>query len=202
MVVGFINFRAVVATQAVKSCWGVVSGEESAAAYLSRAHPTYPTTYYPSAQFINTTLPESARVLVVGDARGYYLERPYILASIFDVHPLFHAANEVKDGKALFERLREAGISHLLMNVAEAARTNLQTGENLTPEGESALDGFWKNHLNLLFQDINRERTQDRFSAVYELVSDRSQVPGAPDVGPNYPLMIFQQRARVVKYRS
>ena len=42
----------------------------------------------PAAKFVNTRLPERARILLLGDIMTYYYRRDYVAPSSFDVHPM------------------------------------------------------------------------------------------------------------------
>jgi hypothetical protein len=79
--------------------------------------------YYPAAAQINRHLPADARILLVGEGRGYYIERAYAASTPFDpilVERL--AARAVRERLGLAALLRREGFSHLLVNRAEMAR--------------------------------------------------------------------------------
>lgn len=98
--------------------FGVVVGVESPSDYLARR-----VAYYPAAAQINAHLPVDARILLVGEGRGYYIEREYAASTPFD--PILverFAAEAVRERLDLAAFLRREGFSHLLVNRAEMAR--------------------------------------------------------------------------------
>jgi len=96
---------------------GFYSSGESKASYLSRRIPAYPV-----FQYANERLPEKSRILLVGEARNFYLHRPYSLASALDYGILktVLAGNPGRD--EFFARLKRDGYSHVIFNMDEFAR--------------------------------------------------------------------------------
>ncbi|MBD3308012.1 phospholipid carrier-dependent glycosyltransferase [candidate division KSB3 bacterium] len=83
-------------------------------------------TYYPAIQYINyETLPD-AKILYVGEIRGYYCERDFLLATdayrVDEAIILRQLIVESESVPEVVEKLRDRGITHLLMNLAEMAR--------------------------------------------------------------------------------
>ncbi|MEK7866491.1 MAG: hypothetical protein AAB434_07380 [Planctomycetota bacterium] len=73
--------------------------------------------------YVNAELPKDSRVLVLGEARTFYLEREFIAATVFDPCPwedIFPIAP--KDGAQARELLRKEGITHILVNWTEVHR--------------------------------------------------------------------------------
>lgn len=98
--------------------YGVVAGVEMPGEYLARR-----VSYYPAASFINTQLPETSRIMMVGEGRGYYLERDYAAGSPYDRIPLARLAERaVEEGMSLAGVLRSRGFTHLLVSQPEMAR--------------------------------------------------------------------------------
>jgi len=77
-------------------------------------------------------LPEGSRVMLVGEARTYYLRRPCDYAVVFNHHPLAMAARKDPSGPALMAWLRCRGVTHLLVHWAEIGR--LQATYGMDPE--------------------------------------------------------------------
>ncbi len=167
--------------------WKVAAGQVSAGDYLSHSHSSYPTPYYPAADFINTHAPKSADVMVLGDARGFYLNRPFLTASIFDAHPLITWANESADEAELYKHFLAHGYTYLLFNAAEAYRLHTFSINSLDKHGWAVLEAFWQKHLLPVYQDVNQYGSDFRFSVVYEVVADRAMRTPAPLAPiPNY----------------
>ncbi len=100
------------------SPFGVVFGVESPQDYLARK-----VEYYPAADFINTALPATARVLLVGEGRTYYLQRDHAANTPFD--PILleaYAAESVREARRLSAILRDHGFTHLLVSRREMGR--------------------------------------------------------------------------------
>lgn len=103
----------------VTSPWAAAIGLESKTAYLARM-----VSYYPAAVFVNTQLPENARVYVLGDQRGYYYDREVQITPIFSKNRFTEWANDSKDAGELRSVLQQAGVTHIVFNHAEWNRLN------------------------------------------------------------------------------
>jgi hypothetical protein len=105
--------------------YGAVLGVQDPEEYLARR-----VAYYPAAAFLNAAAPPSAKVLLVGEGRGYYLEREYAGATPFDPIPLVEIAEKaVRAGRPLAAALRGAGFTHLLVGRGEMERIARMRGE-------------------------------------------------------------------------
>lgn len=70
--------------------------------------------YYPAAEYINTNLKESNRILLLGEERTFYFKIPLLASTHFDRHPLMEwVRGDVSPGNYSF-RLKKMGVSHLL----------------------------------------------------------------------------------------
>ncbi len=97
-------------------------GAESREEFLARTRPGHAYSSRPAYDFASSELPRGARVLVVGDARTFGLERPYLASSVFDLSPVVEFSAASRSGGDLYSRLRAAGVTHLVLNVSEAIR--------------------------------------------------------------------------------
>jgi hypothetical protein len=167
--------------------WGLAAAEHSGARpyllgrmtaedYLSRSHYTYPTPYFLSARWINQHTPAEARVLVIGDARGYYLERRFRSSSALDTDLFTDWVKNAATAEALRDRVGREGITYLLVNLAEAMR--LKKNPGLTPEAIDRMDEFFRKYTRQLFVDDHRERDDFRLTVVYEVAP--ASPPGPP----------------------
>ena len=78
---------------------------------------------YDASKFINSNLPEDSRILLFRDNRGYFLEREYVLAD-----PLLQAYVDYlkfENEDDYYKRLKEGGITHLLVNYEFTFRGNI-----------------------------------------------------------------------------
>jgi len=172
--------------------WQVVLGRTTASDYLNEAHSSYPSPYYGAAEFINKRTPASAQVMVLGDARGFFVERPFIAATVFDTHPVIRLSERAPDGDALYEEMRRQGITHILLNVAEAARLRTYPRSPWTAAGQTAFDRFWQRHAHAVFQDHSPQPPYARYTIVYELVPDRRRLEPGVDQTPDFYLQMYQ----------
>ncbi len=78
--------------------------------------------YYKGVKFINSNLPEEVKVLFIGETRGYYCERQYIAATVFDLNPIVEIANNSDNEEEMLEKLQQLGITHIFYNAQEAKR--------------------------------------------------------------------------------
>jgi hypothetical protein len=97
----------------------VVFGTESKADYLSRPHHSYFLPSYPALKFINENLSPDAKILLIGEARSFYCKRASFTATVFDKHPFAQWLEESETPRGLFMRLKENGVSHLMINSAQ-----------------------------------------------------------------------------------
>src|SRR6185503_2407 len=84
-------------------------------------------------------LPGSSRTLFVAETRGYRFPRRAVIPSQHDPSPLRAIVESTSDPRAIADRLRADGITHLLVNRAEMRR--LAAGYPVlpwkTPEGQA-----------------------------------------------------------------
>jgi hypothetical protein len=128
--------------------------------------------YYPNPPFsayrwVRDHQPPGAKVLVFGDARGFYLERGYVASTVFNADPLVQWANASADGEALKTKIRDAGITHVVVNRAEVLR--LQKTYPFTEAGRRSLYGFWNKYTA---KEFEVGATQDRWVIGYRLLGD------------------------------
>jgi hypothetical protein len=114
-------------------------GHPERAAYLaSRLEQSYR-----AAQFMNTRLPESARVLFVGETLPYNYRRDIVVPSAFDEHPLRKVALPARPPGEIRRALVEQGFTHLLFHRSEWERLGERYYRSLwKKEDRMAVDRF------------------------------------------------------------
>ena len=143
------------------SCAGIWEGRETRADYLMGAGKLNP--YYSTAQWISGNLPPQARLLVVGDARGLYYERPFLTNSVFDEQVLAKLAREENGAEGIAKRLKEMGVDYLFVNQPEGIRVSAGYGHyDLSPTEWKKLDDFIQNYTQAVYSN-DMERGQDVF---------------------------------------
>ncbi|MDQ7773654.1 MAG: glycosyltransferase family 39 protein [Elusimicrobiales bacterium] len=181
---------AMLASFCVSAAWGAVIfhsqgrhlvplGYETREEYLPKTRPFHSYSSWRAYDYINRNLPADAKVLVIGDARTFYLERPHLASSVFDLNPAVELASASRGGGELYSRLREAGVTHMVLNVAEAIRLGRSYRTLYWDEAaRRTFYEFWDSHA-VEVQGWT-EADEGRFSnrvAVYEIAEAR---PGRP----------------------
>ena len=82
---------------------------------------------FPSPQLARK-LPEGSRVMLVGDAKGFYFPSGTIYATVFDVHPLEEPPRNTTSDAQLLSELQKMGVTHLLFNWPEIRRLSYSYG--------------------------------------------------------------------------
>jgi hypothetical protein len=139
--------------------WKVVLGQVPINDYLDQAHATYPLPSHRAMRFVNEIAPPEARVLLVGDTRGFYLRRPFIASSPYNRSPLSLWAENSETADDLAARFREHGITHILVNAAESFRIKDYDTLKISEEGLRRLRAFWGRFAEQIY--ISRREPPD-----------------------------------------
>ena len=99
----------------------LLGGATDPEGYQERLFPAYPVFAY-----INKNTPPGARVLLAGEARNFYLKRPYRLSTALDYCILKKYLLGSEDAGAFVAAMRKDGFSYLVVSFSELAR--LQKG--------------------------------------------------------------------------
>ncbi len=122
----------------------VVTGEVSADEYLTDSVHSYA-----AMRRANETLPADARVLMIWENEGYYLERPYLADSFFEASQIAELAAAAGTPEAFAARMHSAGVSHVVYNHELGRYFDRFYG----PEYAAFLAEFVANHLELLYSE-------------------------------------------------
>jgi hypothetical protein len=106
--------------------------------------------YYPCAAYAGGALAPDAKILVVGEQRGYYIPRAHLSTTVHAPNLYVRRANEAASSEALADALRGDGFTHLLFVPREALRLGDGVGV-FTARGEANWKGLEK-HLSLAYQ--------------------------------------------------
>jgi len=136
--------------------FGAALGTEPVEDYLGRR-----VGYYRAAEHVNANLPAGARLLLVGEGRGYYLERAYEASTPFDRILLERFADSAaREGGRLAKILRDAGFTHLLTSRGEMDRVARMAGREeyfgrSDPAARAAIDAlFTEGELKSVFEGV------------------------------------------------
>ena len=151
--------------------WKPLAGIETNSEYLA----AQPASSYAAIEFINNALPADAKTLVVGDSRSFYFRKAFIVSSAFDRTPAADWAAASGSGEQLYARMKAEGVTHILVNTAEAVRLGRAYGIFYwDTRARSVFDAFWKAHITEVFErdEAHGGHTVNRV-AVYALVQAR-----------------------------
>lgn len=125
----------------------VWAGKETREAYVTYYHPGMnPNPPNNLFEDINN-LPPDAKLMFIGEEKVYGVPRPFVYSNVYDKTPFVEMANASESPDQLFEGLRSMGITHLVINLAEAARLK---GYNLFP---------WRDDKKALVRNFFQEKT-------------------------------------------
>ncbi len=124
----------------------VLLGLESREGFLSRRLD-----YYPCAAWGRAHLDKNVRILIVGEQRGYYLERDHLATTVNAPNRFIGWAEEASDAPALAGRLKAEGFSHVLLVPREARRLRERIGA-LSERGLANWAGLEPEHLAPAFR--------------------------------------------------
>jgi hypothetical protein len=114
------------------------SGKISPEEYKADRFPTYPLFAY-----INANVPPGAKILLAGEARNFYLGRPYQVSSALDYGILKKYLPGARDAAGFIAAIHKDGYSYLAVNFFELQRLQ-KAYMNYTPEEEGKLLGFFR----------------------------------------------------------
>ncbi len=103
--------------------------------------------------FINTRLPSTAVVCVFGDARTHYLRRRFVNVPVFARHPLVAALEEARSVDDVLAWARARGVTHILVNDAERARTMSYGTYGLSAAAEARWEELTGRRARLIHRD-------------------------------------------------
>jgi 4-amino-4-deoxy-L-arabinose transferase-like glycosyltransferase len=128
----------------------VITGVESRDNYLSRTHAGWPSPYYKTVKYINKNLPEDARVLFIGEHRGFHSKRVFIAGSVHDDAMILRWTRDCKNENDLYDILVKEKITHILVSLREGIRVQNYNVYNWRAEEIKIFDRFWKKHIKEL----------------------------------------------------
>lgn len=132
-----------------------LTGQESAAAYLQRTRA-----FARPYGWIDRFAPRSARVLLLGENRTLYLERPFVAGGNLDGPRIAAWLSKFPSPDALSAELRTMGVTHLLLHtpwyrVRGAAPGMLEKEYVLEVSAptDALLRAFLRSHAELVYRD-------------------------------------------------
>ena len=143
--------------------FGVVFGFQTKKEYLSTQRPSYPCPYYQTVSWANENLLKTAKILFLGETRGYYSQRKFVTATGAVFNPVILWSTESKNAEELHKKLtEEEKITHILVNPAEGQRLfgyDIFCWED--GKGLKIFDEFWKKYVREIYQGIGDVTLRD-----------------------------------------
>lgn len=134
---------------------GVAIGKQTRDEYFEKDAQDF-RSGYSAMKFLNG-LPDTSKILFLGEARAFYCERDHVVATVFDKNPLQDIFSGASTPDEVRARIAERGITHIYVDTPELAR--LQDSYRFMFNGreyEGMFDGFdWR----LFGQFIDRHTT-------------------------------------------
>ncbi|HPG30719.1 MAG TPA: glycosyltransferase family 39 protein, partial [bacterium] len=119
--------------------------------YLSKPKMLFPRYCYKTIEWANSNLDSKSKIMLVGESRGYYIKNKYAGYSVeLNKQPLMEFIKNAVDANDLYEKIRQSGITHLLINYWEAMRVNPSYNTFYwNRKDRIVFDEFWKKHISL-----------------------------------------------------
>ena len=159
-----------------------LEGLQSKSDYLSSSpYSTYSTPSYPSYHWINKNTPRDAHVLVLGDARGFYLDRPFQSSSVFDTDLFTAWVKRSSSSQDFVAKLKKENITHLAVNMGEMMRLRRNAGFN--EQHIQTLAEFFSTQTRQVFSEQRQSQEGYCWNLVYEIAPSTVPVEQSPVVG-------------------
>ena len=130
-------------------------GVETKESFLSKERHLYPNPSFKVIDYINKHVKRDARVLFMGETRGYYCQRRHVTNSVFDVPLIVKWTRKVNSDEGLYNLIRREGITHILFNPAEVKRLESFKMYDWDKKEFSVFISFWNKYLKRIFNYNN-----------------------------------------------
>jgi hypothetical protein len=118
---------------------GVVTGVEERQNHLERNVQSFS-----MFDYMNSSLPAGARVFMIWENRGYYLDRPYLADSFFEASSVMRLVAKSQDPAALAKRIASMGFSYVVVN----DHLGSFFSQRYSPRDRALLEGLIGGHLD------------------------------------------------------
>ncbi|MCX7716594.1 MAG: hypothetical protein N2Z73_04180, partial [Endomicrobia bacterium] len=116
--------------------------------------PSYPCPYYPVVDYINTNLNKNAKIMFLGETRTTYIKRKSVFHGVADFSPLIDMLKTSETSNDLYNKFKENGITHILLNVPEARRLAGYDIFYFEPKEFKIWCEFWDKYVREIYRDI------------------------------------------------
>jgi len=129
----------------------VALGYQTKSDYLNTQRPSYPNPYYIPLEWADRNIARDAKILFIGECRGYYSPRKFVTATAADHTPIVEYTKRAADADMLREILKKEGVTHFLVSLKEASRLKSYNMFYWT-EGEfRVFCEFWDKYVRQLY---------------------------------------------------
>ncbi|MBI3035991.1 glycosyltransferase family 39 protein [Candidatus Woesearchaeota archaeon] len=111
----------------------------------------YPGSIYKASKFINSNLPENAKILLFRDTRGFYLDRDYVWAD--PLFQLYIDYSKFRNEDDFYKELKKIGITHILVNTEFEWRGQIVYEHRYSPRILSMMDHMLKKYTISLYDE-------------------------------------------------
>lgn len=159
----------------------VLFNKVSADYFLSNSHNIYPFPVYQAIKYVNENLPSEAKIIFLGDSRGFFLRRIFSAASAFNTESLARLAETSSDADEMYAKLKASGFTHVIFNPGEAIRNKVYR-QFKNPHAREVFRNFYNKHLSLLHFSNELYRKNIVNTVFVMEISEK----GSSDMIPNY----------------
>lgn len=142
-----LNLGLFLHVHTLMSSWSVLLAAQSREEYLARRLD-----YYPCARWSREHLEGNARILLVGESRGYHLEQEHVATSTMASNRFVTLADGAASPADLARQLRADGFSHLLLVPREENRLAGYGTLDFSPQGRANWEGLKSAQSRPLFE--------------------------------------------------
>ena len=118
--------------------------------------------------YINHELPKDARILMVGDARPFYIFRDIDYCVVFNRSPFIAAVENAQQPADVVSWLRGQGYTHVLVHWMEMERLRRTYG--FSEKVNAELFDEWENHGLRKLREFSVDGVSARYISLYEIV--------------------------------
>ncbi len=103
---------------------GLTDGVRTVAAFSGIEGDVRESVVPPHLRFVNEHLPADARLLFLNTNLGFFCDREYLADSFFEASQIAAYLAEARTGEEVYRRLRERGITHVVLDRRQRPRRN------------------------------------------------------------------------------
>ena len=131
-----------------------VLGQETKKEYLSRQRLSYPCPYFETLDYANKIADKNAKILFLGETRGLYCRKKYIINGPGDYSPFVEWTKSSKDAAELYKKVKDNGVTHILFNAPEMKRLRSLDMFYWDVKELKVFAEFWRKYVREAYIDI------------------------------------------------